>query len=265
MAPRLSALWMLSSLAAWAAAPAITMTAPSDGYLTYVGTASAQHSAKVLYREHHVLRIRDGRIAERVVLYTCSDGAAAFARKEVWYVDPTAPDFALEDPSNGMREGIRSSSSGRVVFFASHTEAEKIAALPRVAGLVADAGFDEFVRMHWDDLMAGRSLALRFLVPSRLADFAFRVQHLRADRIDGAPVEVFRLKLAGIRGWIIPGIDVFYGTGDRTLRRYEGLSDLRDAANDNFQTQIDFPTGERRRSDAEALRRVRQVPLAPCT
>ena len=241
---------------------------PADGYVAYSGTATARHSARVLYREQDVVRYVGGRPAERVVLYTCANGVA-FARKEVHYVDPLAPDFMLEDVANGMREGIRAGAAGRTVFFATRGEPEKHGPLPQVAGLVADAGFDEYVHAHWDDLVNNRTLVLHFLLPSRLDDYAFQVRRLRADRIDGVPVQVFRLRLAGIWGWILPGIDVSYGDADRVLMRYDGLSDLRDASNDNFQTIVIFPPAERApadrgAADAAAMQKVRQARLAPC-
>jgi hypothetical protein len=66
--------------------------------------ALARHSPQFLYGERHVLLYRGGGLAERVVLYTCRD-SSAFARKSASYADSLAPDFLLEDVSNGMREG----------------------------------------------------------------------------------------------------------------------------------------------------------------
>jgi hypothetical protein len=248
--------------AVWAASA--SGAAADDQYLSYSGTATARHSAKFLYAERHVLRFSEGRLAERVVLYTCRDGSP-FARKTVSYVDPFAPDFLLEIASNGMREGVRTVGKERSVFFRDDRSAqEKTSPLPPVRGLVADAGFDEFVRAHWQDLMSGKSQELHFLVPSRLEEIGFQAQHLRSETVDGISAEVFRLKLAGFWGWILPGIDVSYGADDHTLMRYDGLSDLRDASGDNFQTQITFPSGERAPASAASMAEARQAQLAPC-
>ncbi len=235
-----------------------------DTYLTYTGTAVAQRNDSFLYHEQHVLQYRDGKLQSRVVLYTCRDGAA-FARKEVSYVDPFAPDFALEDASNGMHEGIRTQGSARDVFFRADTKAtETSRALPRVQGLVADAGFDAFVQANWASLLEGQSLTMDFLVPSRLEDLGFKVYHVRSGEADGVPVEMFRLKLSGFLGWVTPSIDVYYNVKDHTLVRYVGLSDLRDGSNENFNVRIDFPPGERKSADPQAMMTARRAPLAPC-
>jgi hypothetical protein len=247
---------------------AAASVAPGENYVTYSGAATALKTEKFAYGEQHVLRLENGKLAERVVLYTCRDGSA-FARKTSSYADELAPSFVLEDASNGMREGIREGDrpgGSRTVFFrASRSDAEKSGPLPRVPGLVADSGFDQFVRANWQALAAGQSLGMHFLVPSRLDDIGFRVQRLRSDRVDGIPVEVFRLKLSGIFGWFLPGIDVYYGAADHVLMRYVGLSDLRDAALDNMAVNIAFNPNDRRPGGARDLEDAGQARLAPCT
>jgi hypothetical protein len=243
---------------------------PRDGYVSYSGVADVRHAATFLYGEQHVLQYAQGRVAERVVLYTCRDGSA-FARKIVTSVDgaPTAPDFIFEDTSDGMAEGIRPahppSQVQRTVFFRANAHAsEKSGPVPDVPGLVADAGFDEFVRAHWDSLMDGAVSQMHFLLPSRLDDYSFQVERLRHELVGGTPTEVFRLRLSGIWGWFLPGIDVYYSDADHVLVRYDGLSDLRDASGDNFKAVIDFPPQQRKAADAAIMQQALQAPLAPC-
>ena len=112
--------------------------------------------------------------------------------------------------------------------------------------------------------MAGQSLRMNFLVPSRLEEYSFKVQRLRSDTVDGRTVEIFRLNLSGVLGWITPNIDVYYDDKDKTLIRYVGLSDLRDASNDNFKARIEFRPDERTGSDEQGMKSALTAPLAPC-
>ena len=98
--------WSLLLVPAFATA---THAEPPEAYLSYSGVARARHSADALYGERHVLLYRQGRIAERDVLYPCRDGSA-FARKTASYREALVPDFPVENPSDGMREGIRGSA-----------------------------------------------------------------------------------------------------------------------------------------------------------
>jgi hypothetical protein len=253
---------LLSALAFSATAAAT----PLEGYVSYSSVARVRHSTQRLYGEQHVLRYQQGRIAERVVLYTCRDGSA-FARKSVSYSNALVPDFLLEDASNGMREGIREGATrgSQVVFYRERSgDPEKSGPVPSVPGLVADAGFDEFVLSHWETLTSGKTLEMRFLLPSRLDDYGFQVKRLRDDLIQGAPTEVFRLRLSGIWGWFLPGIDVYYRSSDHLLVRYDGISDLQDAAGDNYKTTIDFPVEDRKTATAQAMLDARAAPVAAC-
>jgi hypothetical protein len=245
------------------------MGAPGDHYLVYSGVATARGSAnqgqlKFLYGEQHVLLYRDGRLAERVALYTCRDGSP-FARKTVSYVDSLAPNFVLEDISNGMLEGVRNVGGGRAVFFrGDRIEPERVGPLPHTQDLVADTGFDEFIRTNWQMLMNGKAVDLPFLVPSRLEQVGFQAQRSRSDTVDGISVEVFRLKPGGVLGWVLPGIDVFYGTESHVLMRYQGISDLRDASGSNYQTEINFPADDRAPADEQQNSAAREAHLAAC-
>ena len=97
-----------------------------------------------------------------------------------------------------------------------------------------------------------------------LTDHGFQVQRLRRDLVQGIPTEVFRLRLSGVWGWFLPGIDVYYGSADQVLMRYDGISDLHDAAGNNYKTTIDFPAEERTAATVKAMLDARSAPIAPC-
>jgi hypothetical protein len=248
-------------LIAWTSLPA---RAGEDQWVSYSGVATLRHTARFAYGERHSLRYQGNRLMERVVLYECQDGSA-FARKTVRYDDAIAPDFLFEDTSNGMREGVRSGPQGRVMLFrANRVEPERTAQVPTEPGLVIDAGFDEFVRTHWQALLELGPQPLPFLVTSRQERMSFHVEYLRGEQIDGKTADVFRMKLDGVLGWVLLGIDVAYDAQDHWLLLYDGLSDLRDVSGNNFQVRVVFKPGDRKAGDAATDRSLREAPLAPC-
>jgi hypothetical protein len=237
--------------------------AAAEPFETYAATARDLTSRALLYREEHYVRLEEGQAAERVVLYTCGDGRP-FARKRLVYrPDPLAPDFLMENALSGHREGLQWSGRGATISYRENgASRERSGPLPEQPGLVADAGFDEFVRRNWDPLSGGQKLRFDFLVPSRLDYYSFKVRKLRSETLAGTPVQVFRLTLSGLWGWILPGIDVWYRDSDRTLVRYEGLSNLQNAAGENFKTLIEFPSDGRRSLASDApMRAALQRPL----
>jgi hypothetical protein len=154
-----------------------------------------------------------------------------------------------------VSEGLERGARGMTVFERGRGSPVRSKLLAD-ADLVADAGFDEFVRARWNTLEAGDALVVSFLVPSRLDTVKFRVRKTGETTIEGQSASVFRLSVAGPLGWLLPDIDVSYRRHDRRLLRYRGITNLRDGAGDMISAQIDFSDSDRTDSavDLEALR-----------
>ena len=234
-----------------------------DGVRFEEGIARNPGTASEMYREEHWIRIQAGKPVERLVLYRCPDGTA-FARKRVDYRGSAiSPAFAFEDRRSGHREGLRRSKRPTLFFQGPGQRTEKLAALDN-DGVVADAGFDEFIRRQWTALVAGRPLPLDFALPSRLRSLPFSVRRQGQALIAGEKAWVFRLKLDGWLGLVAPSIDVSYGQASRRLLRFQGLSNLRDdAGKDQLVARIDFAVPARP-SDEAHWQSAAALPLSAC-
>jgi len=226
------------------ACAAMVIAMPVSGVEHYEGEAYAVAGATPLYRESH-WRYDDEGVAKGLVLYRCPDGAP-FARKLIRATaSAQAPDFDLLDARDGYSEGVRGKDGAREVYVRSSAAApERTAQLKDHAGLVVDAGFDAFVRSHWDALN-GAAATLDFLVPSRLGAMNFQVSRIGAEKVAGHDAQRFRLSLARWYGSLLPHIDVVYDDATRHLLRYEGMSNVRDANARNLVVRIEFPPMER--------------------
>lgn len=251
---------ILKSIAAIALLAALHATSAQAIVQREQAFASALRDGTALYREEHLVRFADGNPDERLVLYRCIDGAA-FARKRVRYGDdPAAPSFQLEDARSGYREGAERTRDGLRVAWTAPGAAEEAALLPP-GPLVADAGFDEWIRAEWEALTGGRSRSMRFVVPSRLRAYRFEVSPVDAGNPE---LRAFRLRLGSWLGWLLPSIEVAYNAQTRRLVRFEGLSNLRDdAGNSQLEVRIEFPDPPQAADDA-AFDRALAEPLARC-
>lgn len=218
----------------------------ADEFLNFTGAAVDADSGAALYTENYFLHLVDGKLRERIVVYTCpGHPELAFARKQVQVNDPFKPSFELNDQRRGYLEAFE--AQGLKIRFRPGKDAEEqVAVAEDSANLVVDSGFDEFVLRHFDELVAGEKLAISFVVPSQLEAMSFKIKYLGAETIAGRPAEVFRLALTGLLGLIASGIDVSYDRDNKTLLRFAGLSNLRDADGDNYTVTIDFPPAARR-------------------
>lgn len=250
---------------------ALALAVPGSGAVlaeslrTETGLAVDLASGAPLYREQHLMRRGDDdALLERLVVYRCIDGTP-FARKQVDYRGaPKAPAFQFEDMRSGYREGLLR-ENGTASVFVDRPDAELQQAPLPGGPLVADAGFDQWVRREWPRLTAGERVPMAFLVPSRLASYDFKVYEVESLDADAAGERRFRLRLGGLLGWVAPHIDVVYAESDRRLRRFEGLSNLRDDAGDDpLEVRIEFDeplrtttAGDWARLAAEPLRACR--------
>jgi hypothetical protein len=88
----------------------------------------------------------------------------------------------------------------------------------------------------------------------------FKVRKVSEATIEGEAANVFRLSVAGPLGWLLSDIDVSYRKRDRRLMRYRGITNIRDAAGEMLEAQIDFPSADRSDSAVD-LAALRTLPL----
>ena len=232
--------------------------------IQYRGTAIDPATHRVLYRETHIVQRDNGKPGVRIVLYQCIDGTT-FARKRVDYAaSAIAPDFELTDARDGYREGVRR-ERGRIDAFAgSAPHGVRTAALTPSTTLVADAGFDAFVDGNWNGLLAGRTLALQFVVPAKGQAYDFRLGKQATTVIDGVPTVVFRLRMGGLLALFAPHIDVAYALATHRLLRFTGITNIRHADGGQIVAQIDFPAVAPAAVASTALQDAIALPLQAC-
>ena len=245
--------WMLAILASTGTVATATATVIRDE-----AVVRSVSGGRLLYRESHY--VADGATSERWVLYRCPDGTP-FARKHVLAsLSPAAPDFMLEDGRDGYREGVRGDGKTRVVYAGEGRDGESARALAVPADGVIDAGFDAAVRAHWDTLVGGKAIELRFLVPSRKQFFPVRVQRIVGNDPPDAGTMQLRMRLATWFGFAIPDVTLVYGLVDRRLLVFNGTGNVRDSRGRYPRVRIEFdPRAGTASSDEFA--RIRNIPL----
>lgn len=202
------------------------------------GDARSPDRARLLYRESHLIRQDGDRPLERLVLYRCPDGRA-FARKRIDYrTSALAPEFEMVD-ARGHREGLRR-QGGRILVWSGDDAPRALS--PPGGPLVADAGFDEYLRRHWTTATSGKPQVIAFAVPSYGRSLSFKVRGQRAR--DAAGPHRFELRLDGLLGRLAPPIQVEYDE-QRRLRRFIGLTNIRDARGDQIEAEIVFADAPR--------------------
>lgn len=212
---------------------------------TKKGYAHDLDSGDLIYIEEHEQRVEDGRTTTQVIRYRDPDGNV-FATKDLDFLESSRhPVFKLHDQRRNYIEGLEKKGNVYFVYVVKEGEEERDE-VERSDVLVSDAGFDRIVEEDWDDLMKGEPLRFRFLVPSRLKSYMFRLR--KVDEVDylGEPGVVFAFEPnSAFLRWLADPIEVIYDKKEKALLKYEGLSNLRDEDLDNYEVLIKFPPEER--------------------
>jgi hypothetical protein len=206
----------------------------------FTGTAYPRSGNQMLYREVHFLYQAQGQ-PRQLVLYQCPDGKP-FARK-VLQDSPasSAPNFEFVDGRSGFRAGVRGNNADRDLYLQkSSGSAERSQKMSLPAGTVIDAGFDTYVRSHWDAL-GHANATVPFLVASRWTVMNVRVGS-SADAVEqGVPMRVMHMRLDTWYGFALPEIDLSYTLANHRLWRFEGPGSIRDSQGRDQIVRIEFP------------------------
>jgi hypothetical protein len=197
----------------------------------------------LLYTEQHEEWVENGRITRSTVTYKDADGNVIAKKDLDFSKDPTSPEFRLNGIANGHVEGATRTKGEVVVFFRKsddHELMEKAVNLPEEA--IIDGGFDRFIENNWDALLEGKVFNRPFLVPSFRKFVDFKIYLERTTETDA----VFVMETASLLLRLLSEkIEVTYSREDAALKRYVGISNIRDRQGENYEVRVEFPGAAR--------------------
>lgn len=219
---------------------------PNSDARTYRGSAVDLRTGLPLYVEEHQEVTIGGRRSRLVTVYRDAAGTIIAERSVDYVADRFVPTFRFEDKRTGYMEGAETVSGGVRLYSRASTGdemREKLVSIPSPA--VVDAGFNDFVQAHWDDVMAGRTMKMNFGVPSRLDYFRFRLSKVEDQIVSGTARTVVRCEVDNVLlRWLVDPITLTYDRDTRRMISYEGISNVSDEQGNSHSVRIVFdPAG----------------------
>lgn len=230
--------------------------------LNYEGYAYLASDLSLLaYVEKHTLTRKKNQPVKRSVRYIAkrdpTEQGTLIAQKENHYgADHLTSSQAAEQPTFHLKD-FRTGYEERVDWKNNELEmsvrdtdvwTKKITSATN--DTVIDAGFDEFVRRHWDDLLKGEQKPFQFAVPSRFGFVEFKIERTFPDRnpqtdpyYQRQTVSLSMTLASRWLAWLLDPITLTYDRSTKRLLRYEGLSnirDTRDGADKNYDVDIRY-------------------------
>ena len=214
----------------------------ADNGLTRIGNAYDGDSNQLLYTENHYETFNEGVLLRSEVIYKDVE-ENIIAKKTADFSDSQfMPEFALENLMTGHKEETRYiENKYEVIFSESRAKTQKESLIKFKDGSISDAGFDNFIIVHWDELVAGKKFKREFLVPSMLDFINFRIYQEAIVDKDGQLLRLINIEPDSFFVRVIAGtLKLYYDKNEPALRIFEGVSNMRDIKGDNFNVVIKY-------------------------
>lgn len=229
-----------------------SLPAPSDRVLEFTGYAYDAKTSELLYTETHRQQFEQDRLVRDEVSYRDKTGQL-FARKSLDFsADLYAPSFVSENLRTGELERGQQGQSGYTISYRENSKSKlRAKTLPSGARIVADAGFDGYVRQALPQLLEGKEVSFDFLVPSQQGALTLRVRADKPKLVQGRETIKIQVDFNNpILRLLAPSLKVTYDVNTGELLEYHGVSNIGDARGSKYRVRIAYPEGQRGQQSA---------------
>lgn len=205
------------------------------------GQAFELNSDRKLYQETYCTTEDAHR---QTVIYRDTAGEV-IALKELDYSSgATSPSYVQRNYRSGETTSVEKNGDSLELSIAAGSDEtaakSKTIKINLQADLVIDAGFDNYVRQHWDSLRSGHSNRFQFPLATRS-----RLLELRLRGVDcsyqSARDQCFMLEMTNwFYRMLVNPIELGFDSELRRLKRYRGLANIEDEAGDGLAVDIHY-------------------------
>lgn len=220
------------------------LTSPLQAQPWVVGNAESAEDGELLYKELHYRSDPQAAVSERVE-YVDSAGELLVQKSLEVVVSPVTPNVEQRDLRTGTQFSVTDVGTGLEVHYQRGGERGETQRIDKGERLVVDAGFDPYVRSHWEALSAGEAIQADFFVPARLDTVKISIRKTDAQQCQSVATSALCLVVrpAGILrlvGWLVDPLYLAYEQGSKRLLMYRGISNLLDAEGESQDVLIRY-------------------------
>lgn len=203
-----------------------------DDTLRFYGYAFDRQTNRYLYTEVHEQKIVADQWVSGSISYYAPDGKRIGLKTLDFSVDPYIPLYDYQLPAAGHREGITQIGSEVMLSKTDKAGKMKTASVAKKDPIAADSGFDNFLRAHFSELMAGKTVPFTFIAAGNLDSYKFRAKRIEDTTFAGKTAVRFRVEPNSLLRIVAPDMTVTYDPDRRRLLEYRGPSNVIDPATD---------------------------------
>lgn len=216
--------------------------ATADEMPTRVGYAYDKNTDDFIYTETHYEKFSGKTVAKSRVVYK-DTSEEIFAEKNVDFsVNKFLPEFKLKNKVTGHMESTRFiENKYQVAFIKSEKEPKKEVAIDTPNDGISDSGYDNFIIKHWDEIKEGEVFVRGFLIPSLTKFIKFRIYQEEVIDDEHGSLRVINVEPNSFLLRAFAGTSkLYYDKAKPRLRKYDGVSNLRDSKGENLQVMIRY-------------------------
>lgn len=191
------------------------------------------------YRELHEVTYDEDRVVRAFTRYLNPDGSPRATLESTFPEGPRLPNYSFTDLGTdpGVREGVRCCAPGRTLEVFHQQKSRR---LSYSDDWVTGQGFHYLAREALPSIARGVEQQIRFVIPSQLDSYSFRIRKGDASDPSSGSVEV----VLEVQNWLLrlfaPSIHATYDIGRRRLLEYRGPSNLLDQKGDVKTVRIKY-------------------------
>lgn len=211
-------------------------------------------SGKFLYTEVHEQQVENGRWVGGTIDYYAPDGKRIGHKWLDFSKDPHVPRYRLELTSaGGYMESITAVRADAIEMAkrAHGAKADEIATVRRRGLVAADSGFHSFLRDHFEELLAGKTVAFSFAVAGNLDSFKFRARKTGETLWEGQTAVKLRVEPDSLLRMLVDPLELVYEPKSRKLLEYRGVSNIHDDSGEPYNVRVIYPSAKP--ADAPAI------------
>lgn len=213
-----------------------------DNYVA-AGSAYSLDTNELLYRE--LFTGLDENKSVRVD-YASPDGNVFATKTLVFQGEPFQPTVNLED-SRDNEFASAQFQGARLVLTHGMNNAQNEKIIYDNARTVIDAGFDAYIQLNWDKLVAGKHLKFDYVLPASLSSTQLEVRKIKSNSSPlynadfGRDWIYFRIAPAKkISSLFSDAINLAYDPNGKYLMRYHGRANIDDDRGGPWDVRIEY-------------------------
>lgn len=204
---------------------------------TFVG--KAVNSQGILeYVEYHTVKYENDKVSESQTIYYDANNNKIGELISEYSFGPQFGSYDFRDIRAQHQDGAKVAVDGIRLYRKQSREADiEKTYLTKEEDQIVGQGFHQFIVQNLEQIARGEVFQIQLVLPSRLDQYEFRI---RKRKINGDTLYI-RLE---IDNWLLrmfaPHVDAEYDLKTRRLLRYEGISNLEDAAGKHRKVTITY-------------------------